>query len=240
MEDYIEINYEKNMQMLSEALKYCEYDFCHEDLINELSSDNDIKKQLCIIKISKINSQQEANLLVSNLTGQSGPIREVTSYKILDLISDNKFTDYFQSLDIIDVFTKGITDINPAVSRNMVEIIKYIKNYNYIINNIIVELKQTLSEMEDIKKNRSYVLNKKNFNLYWNIEALISLNTKITVTEDLINIITQTAQSQDYTIREKTAKLISVLNYEYCFQQAADILKNDDNIYVNKYFEQIL
>ena len=124
MENYLEINYEKNMQMLSEAIGYCEEELQHSDLINELSKENDIKKQLCIIEIKQINSQEEANLLVNNLTGKSGPIREVCSFKILDLIENENYNHYFQTKEIIDVITKGITDINPMVSRNMVEVVK--------------------------------------------------------------------------------------------------------------------
>ena len=44
MENYLEINYEKNMQMLSEAAKYCEENFLHKDIIKILQEDNDLKK----------------------------------------------------------------------------------------------------------------------------------------------------------------------------------------------------
>lgn len=237
MENYLEISYENNMKMLNEAVSYCEQEFQHQDLISELSSDNDIKKQLCIIEINKINSQQEANLLVSNLTGKSGPIREVTSYKILDLILDEKFKSFFQTDEIIDVFSKGIIDINPSVSRNMVEIIKYVDNSEYLINNIIQELKKTLCEIDEVKQNRSYVLNKKNFNLYWNLEALISIYDKLNISKNILEIVDLTSKSKDYTIREKTAKLISVLEKNDVFIDIIHHLKNDENIYVYKYFQ---
>lgn len=237
MENYLEISYENNMKMLNEAVSYCEQEFQHQDLISELSSENDIKKQLCIIQIKKINSQQEANLLVNNLTGKSGPIREVTSYKILDLIHDEKFKSFFQTDEIIDVFSKGIIDINPSVSRNMVEIIKYVDNSEYLINNIIEELKKTLCEMDEVKQNRSYILNKKNFNLYWNLEALINIYGKLNITKDILEIVDLTSKSKDYTIREKTAKLISVLEKNDAFIDIINHLKNDENIYVYKYFQ---
>ena len=237
MENYLEINYEKNMQMLSEAISYCEEELQHSDLINELSKENDIKKQLCIIEIKQINSQEEANLLVYNLTGKSGPIREVCSFKILDLIENEKYNHYFQTKEIIDVITKGITDINPMVSRNMVEVVKFIKDSDYLINNIISEINTTMSEMEDVKRNRSYELNKKNFNLYWNMEALIALSNKITLTDEIINIVNFIAQSNDYTVREKAAKFISFFDNNEIFSNLIQTLKNDENIYVNKYFQ---
>ena len=234
MEDYSQI-YENNIKMLNCAIECCNETFTHDDLIRELSLDNDIKKQFCIIEIKELKSQSEADLLVNNLTGQSGPVREITSYKILELIQNKDFNKFFQSSQILNTFTKGITDINPTVSRNMIEIIRFVENSQSLIKNIINEINKTLCSMEDIKQNRSYVANKKNFNLYWNLEALSILANKITVNDDIVEIIKTTYKSNDYTIREKTAKLISVLKSD-CFNDIIETLKNDDNIYVKKYF----
>lgn len=237
MENYSEINYENNIKMLNEAISYCSLNLSHDELIKELSCSNDIKKQLCIIEIKKINSQKEADLLVNNLTGKSGPIREVCSFKILELISDKNYQAFFQTKEIIDILTKGITDINPSVSRNIVEAIKYINNSDYLINNIISEINNTLSELDSVSKNRSYTLNKKNFNIYWNMEALINLSGKIKINDAVFNIIKITAESSDYTIREKTAKLIYELNSNILFENIINLLKTDKNIYVSKYFK---
>ena len=236
MNDYIDINYENNMKTLSEAIKYCDEVYTHKDIINELTLDNDIKKQLCIIELKELKSQEEANILVSNLTQHSGPIRETTSSKILDLIILDDYKKYFQTKEILDIFTKGITDINPTVSRNVVEIIKYVENSDYLVNNIIKEINQTFKEMEDVKKYRSYDLNKKNFNLYWNLEALISLADKIILDEKLINIIKITSSINDYTIREKTAKLVFLFKKNNLLKEIIEKLKTDENIYVSKYF----
>ncbi len=236
MENFIEINYEKNMSMLSQAVKYCETNFLHEDLINELALDNELKKQLCIILISKLNSQTEANLLVSNLTGKSGPIREAASAKILDLISDENYRRYFQGESILDVFVKAITDINPSVSRSLIEIVKFVDNTDYLYKNLIAEINKTLAELSEIKQNKSYVANKKNFNLYWNLEAIISISAKINPQKELAKILEVTAMSNDYTIREKTAQVLSLFD-NFIFDNAKNILKYDNNIYVKKYID---
>ena len=235
--DYIDINYENNMKLLNEAIACCEAQYSHEELINELSCDNDIKKQLCIIEIKKLNSAQEAYLLVQNLTGKSGPVREVCSFKILDLIQNKDYREFFQSKEIENILIKGIVDINPSVSRNIVEAIKYINDKKYLINNIITEINKTIEELKNTTKNRSYTLNKKNFNLYWNLEALISINEAVEPNEKLIKIITTTAHSNDYTIREKTAKLIFLLKNNNIFSNLAESLRNDENMYVNNYFK---
>lgn len=235
MEDYLEL-YENNMQNLNHAINCCNMEYTHDDLINELLSEDDIKKQLCIIEINEINSQKEADLLVYNLTGKSGPVRESSSFKILELIKNSDYKSYFQTKEIINTIVKGITDINPSVSRNMVDTIIYIDDYDYLINQIINEIKQTLASMEDIKQNRSYKANKKNFNLYWNLEALANLSDKININNDIVDIIKIVSTSNDYTIREKAAKFICLIKNPI-FNDIAEILKNDENIYVRKHFE---
>lgn len=235
MENDSQTNFENNMKMLSHAVKCCEEKLGHDDIIAELYGDDDIKKQFCLIELKKINSQKEADILVYNLTQHSGPIRETAAYKISELISITEFNRYFQTKEIISTFIKAITDINPSVSRSAVEIIKYINDIEYLYSGIIKELKNTLSTIDNEVKNRSYVQNKKNFNLYWNLEAIISIHDRITPDEDLISILKITAHSNDYTIREKTAKAAKILNLD----DITELLKNDTNIYVRKYTQAL-
>ena len=49
--DILEQNFHHNMSMLDNAIKYCEKNFLHDDIINELYNDDDLKKQLCIFLI---------------------------------------------------------------------------------------------------------------------------------------------------------------------------------------------
>lgn len=236
MENYIEINYENNMKMLQQAINYCCENLTHNDIMDVLKSNNDLKKQLCLIELNTINSQDEANILTFNLIGHSGPVRETASFKILDLISKKEYTHFFQTDNILNTFTKAITDINPTVSRNTVEIIKYINKPELLYKNILYEINETLKNLETIKQNRSYVQNKQNFNLYWNLEALISISDKIIPTQDLYEILKITMLSNDYTIREKTAKTAFVFkDKSKLFVEILESLKTDENIYVKKY-----
>ena len=231
MENYLEINFEKNMKMLSDAIKYAEDNYSHSDIIEVLKSDDDIKKQLCLIELKAINSQEEADILVFNLTNHSGPIRETSAFKIGELISNNEFKKYFQTKEIIDTFVKAIVDINPSVSRYTVEFVKFVDDVEYLYKRIIEEIEITLSNIDETVKNRSYVQNKKNFNLYWNLEAIISISDKVFLNDKLLKILERTALSNDYTIREKTAKTASLLKV----QSVLFLLKDDDNVYVRKY-----
>ena len=239
MENFLEINYEKNMSMLSLAVFYCMQEFSHDDLINELYNDNELKKQLCLIELDKINSQKEADILVSNLTGKSSPIRETASYKISELIKQNDLNKFFQQKDILNTFVKAITDINPSVSRNTIEIICHVEDKQYLYNRIVSEMNKTLSEMENIVQARSYFVNKKNFNLYWSLEAIADIAGGIKAGEEMMSVLSKTALSNDYTIREKTAKAareLSKQNPEFC--AVLKLMQNDENIYVRKYLDK--
>ncbi len=239
MENYLEINYENNIKILSLAYKYCQEKFLHDEIIEILSGDDDIKKQLCLIELDCVNSQKEADILVWNLTGKSGPVRETASFKILDLISQTEFKNFFQTKEILNTFVKSITDINPSVSRNAIEFIKYVDDYKYLYNEILKEIKITLSNIDETSKNRSYVQNKKNFNLYWNLEALASISDKVIPTSELQRLLVKTALSNDYTIREKTAKVaysFSLKNNN--FKKIIELLKDDNNIYVKKFVDE--
>lgn len=239
MENYLEINYENNIKMLSLAYKYCQENFLHDEIIEILSGDDDIKKQLCLIELDCVNSQKEADILVWNLTGKSGPVRETASFKILDLIFQEEFKSFFQTKEILNTFIKSITDINPSVSRNAVEFIKYVDDYEYLYNEILKEIKITLSNIDETSKNRSYVQNKKNFNLYWNLEALAGISDKVVPTSELQGLLEKTALSNDYTIREKTAKVAYLLSSKNSkFKKIIELLKDDNNIYVKKFVNE--
>ena len=236
MNNFFDINYEKNMQMLSSAVEYCAMDYTHEDLIKELSGDNELKKQFCIIQINEINNQYEADMLVYNLTDKPGPIRETASFKILELIKQNNFKHFFQKKSILDIFIKAIVDINPSVSRNIIEILPFVDDSGYLYSKIIGEILKTQIAIKDIPDNKSYLLNKKNFNLYWNLEAITSISGKITADDTLFNILKNTAVSKDYTIREKTAKAAFYLSKKNdIFIQILNLLANDTNMYVRRY-----
>ena len=139
----------------------------------------------------------------------------------------------------MNTFIKSITDINPSVSRNAVEFIKYVDDYEYLYNEILKEIKITLSNIDETSKNRSYVQNKKNFNLYWNLEALAGISDKVVPTSELQGLLEKTALSNDYTIREKTAKVAYLLSSKNSkFKKIIELLKDDNNIYVKKFVNE--
>ncbi len=101
------------------------------------------------------------------------------------------------------------------------------------ILNIIEKLK-ALSDTpyadNKLKNTKNHAKNKIVFNLYWALEALYYTDCNNFTQEKLLDILNFTSGYIDYTIREKTAKILSKMN-----EQPSDLLqklKNDKNFYV--------
>ena len=223
--------FDQNMQMLDEAFGYCNENFGHEKIISALCCGNDLKKQICIIELNCINNQAEADLLMFHLTEHSGPLRESASFKILELIQNDKYRRFFQTKSIYDIMLKSVTDINPAVSRNACGIIKYADDAEYILNGLISALNKAFEESENTKKQHAYTVNKKNFGIYWNLEALSSAAAKAGILKRsafVLAAVEKAAAANDYTVREKAAKAACA----YKLENIVNMLKSDNNMYV--------
>lgn len=239
MKNYSDAYISSNIELTQKAYRYCLDDFSHEELIKELLSDDEIKKQLCIINLKKITSQKEAEALIYNLTGKGGPIREVTSIKIHELINNPDLYIYFQSENFIDTFVKAITDVNPTVCRNIIDCLEKIENKKYLKQKLFEKIFTILDELKEFKQIKSHLLNKKTFNLYWCLEALMKILPFITCDKAFDTILSLSSEFNDYTIREKTAKILSMIkDKNSTIEELTEKLKNDENIYVRRYFTQ--
>ena len=76
-----------------------ENDYTNEELIEMLKNGNIVQKQIAALRLEKINSKEEAQVLLQNLTGQDGKIREAVSLKLNEFMSNPKFLDYFKSIE---------------------------------------------------------------------------------------------------------------------------------------------
>ena len=74
--------YETLDENFTQALKLYEQDYSHEELIKLLESGNIVQKQIAALRLEGINSDSDADILISNLTGQDGKIREAVSLRL--------------------------------------------------------------------------------------------------------------------------------------------------------------
>lgn len=216
------------------AIKMSEDEYDYQSLIDFLHSDKIVEKQIAILKLTEIKSQEDAQLLTSNLVGQDGKIREAVAFKINELITNPKYTDFFLTQKNYEIFTDGIMDINGNVCRLMVELTNYQTFKKYLCDILPGKICEILNKIKNLStEDKRYVISKRNFQLYWSLEALYSIIEDIEPVK-IIGIILKTGEFDDYTIREKTAKIIANLN---CLElnELKEKLKNDENYYVRRY-----
>ncbi len=223
----------------NEALNLFEQKITQTELLALLENGNIVQKQISALKLTKIQNTAEAKILADNLVGQDGKIREAVSLKVNEMINNPEFSRYFHDKLIYDIFLKAIIDVNPNVCRNILSAISIMKNSSEFCNYFtekLIDLTQTL--IEKVKEfdfqDGKYKVNKEVFKLYWCLETIYEFTDCINI-ETLKNIIRQTKDINEYTIREKTAKILSKNFDDVELSQIRQALKNDKNYYVRRF-----
>ena len=231
------IQTDDNFNVELEAYNISLQEYTKDDIIRILAENNDEKKIVAIINLKSIENKFEADLILSHLTGQDGRIREAVSY----ILSELNPSDFYLDEKSINTLLNGILDINPNVVRNLISFInKSPKLKENLIKSIVIKTNEILSDLEKYvkcdspffenqsKSNKNHAKNKLTFNLYWLLETISILD--VNKIENLENILTKTSNFIDYTIREKTAKILSKMENKP--PELLRKLKNDENIYV--------
>ncbi len=225
---------EKHNHDFNTAFKIYENDYSHDDLINCLKSGNDVEKQACTLKLDRIENKDEAKILMSNLTGCDGKIREAVSFRLKEFMEKNPefFTDF------TEIFLDAIIDINGNICRNTITALKSLQNNEEFCHDFCEKLMActipTALKVQkfDIQEGK-YKINKEVFKLYWYLETIFHFS-QFFKNSDLTAILTETASIKDYTIREKTAKILSKVQKDDTLLKLKEILKKDENYYVRR------
>lgn len=106
---------------------------------------------------------------------------------------------------------------------------KIISKTNEVIKSLSVFVREDSPFRENMEKSeKNHAKNKLTFNLYWLLEAISILD--IDDIKNLEDILTKTSSFLDYTIREKTAQILSKMTNPP--EKLLRKLKNDENMYV--------
>ena len=120
--------YENLDQNFMNALKFYEADYTHEELIDLLKNGNIVQKQIAALRLDSIKNTEDAQVLLSNLTGQDGKIREAVSLKLLEFISDINYIKYFEPSKNVQVLLDAVIDINGNICRNVIRALSNLKD----------------------------------------------------------------------------------------------------------------
>lgn len=226
-------NLKKDNQDFNQALNIYENNYSHEDLINYLKDGSVAQKQAAALKLDCLKNENDAEILMSNLTNCDGKIREAVSFRLNDFMSVNP--EYF--VKFVDIFLDAIIDINGNICRNTISALEHMKNYPDFVACFCKKL--TINAYELAKKAENfdiqdgkYKINKEIFKLYWYLEMIYEYCEYISL-ETIANIIFLAKNVHDYTIREKVAKILSKVNSGY-FDEIKEELSKDENYYVRR------
>lgn len=234
--------YETLDKNFNEALNLLEGNFSHNELVSMLENGNIPQKQFAALQMAELYTKEEALILLHNLVGQDGKIREVVSLKIREFTAN---PDYFEIFNLIDMeelansFFDAIIDINGNICRNILDVLPLFKNNSeftkFFTNKLVNEIFKLLDVIKDFDiQDGKYKINKEIFKLYWELEAVNIFYDKIDK-ETLKRIVKTTSTIDEYTIREKTAKILSNPLTDKEFLQVKSELKNDKNYYVRRF-----
>lgn len=226
---------EKYNNDFNTALNIYENSYSHEHLIEFLKQGSVAEKQTAALKLDKINSIDEAKIFIQNLTGCDGKIREAVSFRLKEFIPSTPefFTEFSE------ILLDAVIDINGNICRNTIEAVKSLKNSSKFTNAFCNMLtRRTLDLIEPIKEfdfqEGKYKINKEVFKLYWYLETIYEFLEFINP-EILAGILKETKNIQEYTIREKTAKILCKIKNNPELSYIKSELKNDRNYYVRRF-----
>ena len=223
----------------NEALNLVNKEFTHTELLEMLKNGNIPQKQIAALRLDTITSKEDAQILLNNLTGQDGKIREVVSLRINEFMHTPELLEYFTDLDCEKIFLEAIIDINGNICRNIISAISQLKNSDKFCENFLPPLTQKTKDLiEKVKEfdiqDGKYKIKKEVFKLYWYLETIFTFYEKINFS-DLKQILLAAKNIEDYTIREKVAKILTLNFQDSDLQHAKQELKNDSNYYVRRF-----
>ncbi len=231
----LKINTDKYNEDFNTALDIYENSYPHDYLINLLKNGSIVEKQAATLKIDKINNKEEAKIFIENLTGCDGKIREAVSFRLKEFIPQNP--EFFK--DYAPIIIDAIIDINGNICRNTIDAIKDLKQFKEFTDNFCELLIKRANELiEPIKsfdiQDGKYKINKEIFKLYWYLETISQFYQFINI-KDLTKLLNETKDIQEYTIREKTAKILSKFEHNKELSLIKSKLKQDQNYYVRRF-----
>ncbi len=211
--------------------KELEINFSYNKIFEILSGSDDTLKAFAVLELDEIRSGVDFELLIKHLTNCDGRLREIVSSKLVELAPGKWLEGHISTL------LDALCDVNPNVARNIVELISVtsLKLEEPLLERI-EDILMTIEKNSKPKKwrtQKNHVLTKIIFHLYWCLEALAVFSDTLP-RERVIKILNTTSDFVDYTIREKTAKILAKMPNPP--EDLLSKMQNDDNFYVRLSF----
>ena len=223
----------------SRAVELCSNSFSRDELFEFLQNGNMPEKQFSALEIDTVHNQHEADILMSNLTGCDGKIREAVAFKLGEIVPDN--TALF--LKYPKTFADATIDINANICRMIIDILAYLKDKTFAenyTNQLYSFIDEAFNQLDSfIFRDKKYTINKQLFKLYWCLEGL-NVFFEFLDEEKLFPILKKCSEISEYTIREKVALVLRNDIKSNDLRELKQMLKSDSNYYVRASFSNNL
>ena len=224
-EHTLDVNFNK-------ALTLCSESYTKEQLLCFLKDGNLPEKQFAALELSSVDNQDEADILMSNLTGCDGKIREAVAFKLRELIDNH--SDLF--LKYPDIFANATIDINANICREIIDVLGYLKDDKNFsekyLEKVVLFINEALNTLDSFNfRDKKYTINKQLFKIYWCLEGL-NVFAEYINEDELFSILNRCSQIQEYTIREKVALVLKNNAKSDKLIDLKSKLKLDENYYV--------
>lgn len=229
-----DLYYDKDSDF-KQACELSEKEFSHSEMIKMLKNGNIQQKQIAALLLDNINTEEEGEILIGNLTGCDGKIREAVALKINQLLISNPNLSKF--FNYPNIFANASIDINANICRVVIDSISVMKKLpdfkEKYIEILLGFIKETYAEIDKfIFRDKKYVINKQLFKLYWCLESLKLFINDIE-SDKMLAILKRASDEKEYTIREKAAQILKLLDDEI-YKDIKEKLSHDENYYVRK------
>ena len=230
-------NLEENF---NKALNLCEAELSHEGLLHLLETGDVPERQFAALALEGVNTQDEARIVISNLTGCDGKIREAIGSRLDEFLASES-ASYF--LPYYEIFADATIDINANISRFVIDAIRIFaedKEFGVNYSKILMRfLDEAFDEISKIKfRDKKYILNKQLFKMYWALEGLKNFYKYVDEIK-LLEVLKKVLNRSEYTIREKATEILVKFKDNEAFAELLKEVSNDENFYVRRIVENI-
>ncbi len=213
------------------TMEYIDISYSYNKIFQILGGCDDEIKPFAVLELEIVHNEEDFELLMRHLTNCDGRLREVVSSKLVELAPCIWLKSYTTTL------LDALCDVNPNVSRNIIELIS--KAQFDLAEPLLGRIEELLDIIEKKSKpkkwrtQKNHELTKIFFQLYWCLEAL-ALFADTAHRERLVDILNKTSDFVDYTIREKTAKILAKMQDPP--EEMLRKMQNDENFFVKMCF----
>ena len=217
------------------ACELSEKTFTHSEMIEMLRNGNIQQKQYAGMNLDTLKNPEEGKILIDNLTGCDGKIREAVALRINQLLNADSESLAPYIYPYPEIFADASIDINANICRLVIDSVAILRRNTRFkevyLRKILGFINETFAEIDKfIFRDKKYVINKQLFKLYWCLESL-KLFVEDLGQAELLQILERASKEKEYTIREKVAHIL-VLTKDEIFIPLIEKLKQDENYYV--------